>query len=246
MLAKLRPRSAYDVMAALALFVAISTGGAYAANTVFSEDIVDGEVKTPDLGSGAVTRTKIGNGEVIRDKINNNAVNTTKVADNALTGLDIDESTLGQVPSAVLGGMGRWRGGVSCDPETTTFVDCGFVSLDLPVGDSLDPQPRVLITGAVGASQESGGSDAQGGCRLATSLNTPLFASEVTVLVGNSTAPQNAPPASGATIPLTAVTPPLPSDRPSRVDFGVECNQYSLGAIRYHHVQVSAVALSPN
>ena len=34
MLAKLRPRSAYDVMAALALFIALATGSAYAANRV--------------------------------------------------------------------------------------------------------------------------------------------------------------------------------------------------------------------
>jgi predicted anti-sigma-YlaC factor YlaD len=59
MLAKLRPRSAYDVMAALALFVALSTGGAYAANTVFSTDIVDGEVKTPDLANAGVTNGKL-------------------------------------------------------------------------------------------------------------------------------------------------------------------------------------------
>jgi hypothetical protein len=57
MFGKLRPRSAYDVMAALALFVALSTGGAYAANTVFSTDIVDGEVKTPDLATGGSSET---------------------------------------------------------------------------------------------------------------------------------------------------------------------------------------------
>jgi hypothetical protein len=52
MLAQLRPRSAYDVMAALALFLVIAGGTAYAANTVFSSDIVDGEVKVADLGTG--------------------------------------------------------------------------------------------------------------------------------------------------------------------------------------------------
>jgi hypothetical protein len=89
MLARLRPRSAYDVMAALALFIAISTGGAYAANTVFSTDIVDGEVKTPDLADGAVTRNKLGSSSVTNGKINNEAVNGGKVADGSLGAADL-------------------------------------------------------------------------------------------------------------------------------------------------------------
>ena len=43
----------------IALFLALSTGAAYAANTVLSTDIVNGEVKTADLHSGAVTTGKI-------------------------------------------------------------------------------------------------------------------------------------------------------------------------------------------
>jgi hypothetical protein len=110
MLRKLRPRSAYDVVALIALFVAVSTGGAYAANTVFSTDIVDGEVKTPDLATdavtqpklrdGAVNRPELANGAVVREKLNNGAVDGSKVADNSLTGNDVLESSLGQVPSA--------------------------------------------------------------------------------------------------------------------------------------------------
>jgi hypothetical protein len=34
MFQRLRPRSAYDVIALLALFIAVATGGAYAANTI--------------------------------------------------------------------------------------------------------------------------------------------------------------------------------------------------------------------
>ena len=50
----LRPRSIYDVMAAIGCFVALATGSAYAANTVFSTDIVDGQVKAPDIAQGAL------------------------------------------------------------------------------------------------------------------------------------------------------------------------------------------------
>jgi len=123
-LAKLRPRSAYDVMAALALFIALATGTAYAANTIGSSDIIDGQVKTADLGANAVNSSKIANGQVTaadiaqaavtidelaqaavgNPELRNDAVTTQKVlngtllgadvADNTLKGADIDESTL--------------------------------------------------------------------------------------------------------------------------------------------------------
>jgi hypothetical protein len=55
-----------NVCSFLALLIAIGTGGAYAANTVFSSDIVDGEVKSADIG--------------------NNQVKTADVRDDALSG----------------------------------------------------------------------------------------------------------------------------------------------------------------
>ena len=46
-----RPRSVYDVLAVIGCVAGVATGTAYAANTVFSADIVDGEVKTADLAT---------------------------------------------------------------------------------------------------------------------------------------------------------------------------------------------------
>jgi hypothetical protein len=46
MLRKLRPRSIYDVCAAMALFVALG-GTAYAIDTIRSSDIVDNEATPP-------------------------------------------------------------------------------------------------------------------------------------------------------------------------------------------------------
>ena len=124
MLAKLRPRSAYDVIAAVALFIALATGTAYAANTIGSSDIIDGQVKTADLGADAVNSAKlannqvkatdIGDGEVKSAEIANGQVQTAEiganqvrgshlldatvtgadVAQNTLKGADIDEATL--------------------------------------------------------------------------------------------------------------------------------------------------------
>jgi hypothetical protein len=256
----MRPPLTYaNVASSIALFLVLTGGAAYAldgSNTVFSDDIVDGEVKTPDITNAAVVTDKLAQAAVTSGKVKNDNLTGGDVADESLTGLDvafntlkgadIDESTLGQVPSALFGGVGRWKGGGRCDPENMAFVDCGFVTLNLPRGDQLGPQPRVLINGAVGASHEAGSDEGHGACRLATSLNTALDASQVPVLVTDSTVPQNAPPPSGGTIPLTAVTPPLPGDRPISVDFGVECNEFPLGSIHYHHIQISAVAISPN
>jgi hypothetical protein len=73
-----------NVVAYLALFLALTGTSAYAADTVFSTDIVDGEVKAPDLATAAVTDAKLAS----------NAVRSGKVVDDSLTGADIDESSL--------------------------------------------------------------------------------------------------------------------------------------------------------
>jgi hypothetical protein len=55
-------------------FVASPELRAYAANTVGSSDIIDGQVKTADLGSNAVTAAKIKDGEVKAAEIATDAV----------------------------------------------------------------------------------------------------------------------------------------------------------------------------
>jgi hypothetical protein len=110
MLRRLRPRSAYDLIALFALFAAIGTGGAYAADTIGSSDVIDesllsqdiknGEVKSADLADGSVGTSKIINGQVGTGDLAASSVTTGKVLNNTLTGTDIAESTLGPVPSA--------------------------------------------------------------------------------------------------------------------------------------------------
>lgn len=74
-----------NVVAMVALVLSVGLGGAWAAtelgkNDVKSRNIAKGQVKASDLG--------------------NNAVSSKKVADGTVTGDDVDESRLGQVPSA--------------------------------------------------------------------------------------------------------------------------------------------------
>jgi hypothetical protein len=98
---KARPSPAM-VVALIALFVSLSgTAAALSgSNTVYSDDIVDNEVKTPDLANLGVATSKLANTAVTNAKLGANAVGTGKVLDNNLTGADIDEATLGTVPRA--------------------------------------------------------------------------------------------------------------------------------------------------
>jgi hypothetical protein len=85
---KLRSRrpSHATVVAYLALFVALGGTGAWATHEVIlSSDIVNGEVKTPDLANLGVTNPKLGP----------NAVTSGKVLDNNLQGLDLKDGTVG-------------------------------------------------------------------------------------------------------------------------------------------------------
>lgn len=73
----------------LALFVALG-GGAYAASKIGSEQIRNGAVTTAKLKAKAVTTAKLRAG----------AVSTAKLGNDAVTGAKVNESTLGEVPSA--------------------------------------------------------------------------------------------------------------------------------------------------
>lgn len=60
-------------------FVASPELRAFAADSVFSADIVDGEVKTPDLATNAVTTAKIKDGEVKVADIGADAVGASEL-----------------------------------------------------------------------------------------------------------------------------------------------------------------------
>jgi hypothetical protein len=82
-----------NAVAWLALFVSLGGTGAYAANTIGSADIIDGEVKAPDIAANAVDSARV------RD----NTLNTfdvhsfigEDVIDGTLTSADIQNFSLG-------------------------------------------------------------------------------------------------------------------------------------------------------
>jgi hypothetical protein len=95
------------VIAFLALFVAMSgvSYGLAGTNTVFSNDIVRNAVGRSEIRTNAVRSAEIRRNAVGRSEIRTDAVTPSEVRDDTdngggLTGLQINEGTLGEVPSA--------------------------------------------------------------------------------------------------------------------------------------------------
>ena len=108
-------------MGALALFLVIAGGTAYAANTVLSSDIVDGQVKTPDLANGAVVTEKLADGAVSGAKLRDASVAGRDVLDNTLKGADIDESIWPAIGDGETGPPEAWH---AVAPGSTANDEC--------------------------------------------------------------------------------------------------------------------------
>jgi len=93
-----------NVVGYVALFVALGSGSAMAANTISSADIINGEVKSVDIGGQEVGTTDIANNavttaKVLDDSLGNldlkaGSVRATEVANGSLTGADIQDSSI--------------------------------------------------------------------------------------------------------------------------------------------------------
>jgi hypothetical protein len=97
-------------------FVASPELRAYAANTVFSTDIVDGEVKTADLANNAVTGAKVKDGDIKAAEIATDAVGAAEIV--GVTKLLFASCNTDEV----VGG--------SATPEAALGVECTIAGVD--------------------------------------------------------------------------------------------------------------------
>ena len=218
-------------LALLALFLVLTGGTAYAltgSNTVFSDDIVNGHVRTADVANDNTAAALRG------VDIANGSLTGTDVANDSVGGQQINESTLGTVPSAAQGGTGRYGFTGSCDPESAgIYLDCSSVSVPLSAPG------RVLIIGQVMASPDDGGSWGMGVCRLEVD-GAPIEASATKFWWDKGD------PGSGfENATLTAVSSVLPAG--GRF-VGIECHESHTGdgsgSLFVELARISAVTLS--
>jgi hypothetical protein len=93
-----------NVVAYLALFVALGSGTAYAAEKITGKDIApnavkskhlkNGQVRSADLAADAVSGAKVGDGSLAGADLADGSIAGADVAGDSLTGADVDESSL--------------------------------------------------------------------------------------------------------------------------------------------------------
>lgn len=153
-----------NVAATIALVVALGGTGAYAANTIGSGDIRNGQVKARDLATNAVTSGKVRNGSLLAKDFKSGALSTgTRGPRGAAgpTGAVGPKGDLGA--TGVTGPTGPARSDSDlnvgeCNPGSTTYVVCQEVVLTIPAG-------RVMLVWNSGWFSTTTASE--GGCRLA-------------------------------------------------------------------------------
>ena len=191
----IRSRLSYtNVMSTIAVFGVLAGGGAWEAS----------KIGTNDIKKGAVTVKKL----------HQNAVTTKKIKDNAVTGDKVNEPTLGQVPSALLGGFGGSSANVFCNPESGAFTACASTeNLDVP------PGAAALVLGHVNGGVDANATKGIGDCRLSASSTGAFPTTRQTFKVHpdeTSTAPslwlplrcRRARPRSGSSVRTQALAPP--------------------------------------
>ncbi len=188
MLARILAHVRRQWMGALALFLVLTGGVAYAANTVFSSDIVNGEVRSVDIGNnqvqsvdvrddslanGGLTGADLGAGSVGLGELDpatfaapdiapTAADGAYEIADDAVQSGEVtDDSLIGaDLRESTLTTLDAHETGYStCDPHDLTYVDCAELSFTL--GRSIP----VLGTWTYGFGTD-GGDPPRGGCRI--------------------------------------------------------------------------------
>jgi hypothetical protein len=99
--ARVRTRLTFaNVCSFLALMIAIGTGGAYAADTIGSSDIINESILSEDLKNGEVKTNDIVGGAVTSPKIHADAVTTSDLAADAVDGSKVLDASIARADLA--------------------------------------------------------------------------------------------------------------------------------------------------
>lgn len=203
------------IVSIVALVVALSgvAVGLPGKNSVDKGDIKKNAVTSAKIKKGAVKTAKIANGAVATGKIENGAVTAGKIAAGTL-----DSLTLARNATS------------ACDPASSTYIDCGLVSLTLPRA------ARVLVVASAGFDGANSGSGYRGDCRISVDGATvgPTISNGSSSGFGVGFNPNQQ-----ASTALNVVTDALAAGAHS---FALQCNQAG-GSVEFPESYVSAVAL---
>jgi hypothetical protein len=155
---RLRTPGHATIVAYLALFLALGGGVAWAAATIGSDDIKNDAIRSRHILNREVNGADVGDGsltgaDVLADTLTIADVDDTSLFnDNSLTGADINEGTLGQVPSAA-GASSASNAQLLAGhpPSDLVFNRAGFRTVLRPTSVSLSPggQPALFGLGDV-------------------------------------------------------------------------------------------------
>ena len=177
MWSKWRPRSAYDVMAAIGLFLAVATGSSYAIDRIDSGDITDNSIRSVDLRNNDVKAADLASGAVRGAEIRNGAIRSADVAQGGIAGADVANESL---TGADVGGLT----GLDVAADSLTSVDvAGLTGVDL-LGNSL--------TGAQIADDSLSGADV-GGLTGGDIVGDSLTGAQIDDLTGADIADDSVP-----------------------------------------------------
>jgi hypothetical protein len=158
-----RSRLTYaNVASSLALFIAVGTGGAYAANTVGSGDIIDESIQTNDIKDGEVRTSDIGFNQVFGSRITDDTIKSADIADGRIEGVDLQN---GSVVNGKLANNAVTEPKIAADAVNSakvlddTVVDGGLAAPDLQansVGSSEIATDAVQATEVANDSIDAG------------------------------------------------------------------------------------------
>jgi len=126
------------VVAYLALFVAVATGGAYAVERIGSREVADDSLRSADL----------------RDR---SAVRGVDVMRDSLTGKEVREGSLDGSALATAAGVGD---ALDCNPTSTSPTECVTTTLDL------ERPARALVVATGGQYSAGPGGGSAAGCDI--------------------------------------------------------------------------------